>query len=154
MQVHPATVRKLFAGVLALVVFAAGVSLAAAQAPAPTVSARHGMVAAEEARAAEIGVEILKQGGNAVDAAVAVGFALAVTLPESGNLGGGGFMLVHLGASGKTIAIDYRETAPAAATRDMFLDPMTGKPDPKRSRDSGLAVGIPGTARAVSRSRS
>ncbi len=105
---------------------------------------RHGMVAAEEAKAARIGLEILKQGGNAVDAAVAVGFALAVTLPEAGNLGGGGFMLVHLARQKRTIAIDYRETAPAATTRDVFLNEK-GEADPDKSRASGLGTGVPGT---------
>lgn len=108
------------------------------------VLARHGMVASQEAHATRIGVSILERGGNAVDAAVAVGFALAVTLPRAGNLGGGGFMLVHLAAPRKTIAIDYRETAPAAAARDMFLD-ASGNADPAKSRHSGLAVGVPGT---------
>jgi gamma-glutamyltranspeptidase / glutathione hydrolase len=112
------------------------------------VLARNGMVSSQERRASEIGVEILKRGGNAVDAAVAVGFALAVTLPRAGNLGGGGFMLVHLARTGETIAIDYRETAPAAATRDMFLD-ADGKPDPKKSRESGLSIGVPGTVRGL-----
>ena len=112
------------------------------------VLARHGMVSSQERRASAVGVEILKRGGNAVDAAVAVGFALAVTLPRAGNLGGGGFMLVHLATSNETIAIDYRETAPAAATRDMFLGP-DGKPDPAKSRDSGLSVGVPGTVRGL-----
>jgi gamma-glutamyltranspeptidase/glutathione hydrolase len=106
--------------------------------------ATHGMVAAQEAKAARIGVEILKRGGNAVDAAVAIGFAEAVTLPRAGNLGGGGFMLVHLAQKNETVAIDYRETAPAAATAGMFLD-ADGEPDPKKSRDSGLSVGVPGT---------
>jgi gamma-glutamyltranspeptidase/glutathione hydrolase len=108
------------------------------------VVAPHGMVASQEAQATRIGVDILKRGGNAVDAAVAVGFALAVTLPRAGNIGGGGFMLVHLAGQQKTIAIDYRETAPAAATRTMFLDDK-GEADPKKSRDSGLAIGVPGT---------
>ena len=94
--------------------------------------------------ATRVGVEILKAGGNAVDAAVAVGFALAVTHPQAGNIGGGGFMLVHLGARNETIAIDYRETAPAAMTRDVFLDDK-GEADPKKSRDSALGVGVPGT---------
>jgi gamma-glutamyltranspeptidase/glutathione hydrolase len=106
--------------------------------------ARSGMVASQEAKATRVGVEILRRGGNAVDAAVAVGFALAVTLPKAGNLGGGGFMLVHLAGRSETVAIDYRETAPAAATRDMFLGPG-GEPDPAKSRDSGLSVGVPGT---------
>ncbi|MGU9980110.1 gamma-glutamyltransferase [Phreatobacter sp. HK31-P] len=106
--------------------------------------APNGMVASQEARATRVGVEILKRGGNAVDAAVAVGFALAVTLPRAGNLGGGGFMLVHLAERGETVAIDYRETAPQAATPTMFLGP-NGEPDPRLSRDSGLAAGVPGT---------
>src|SRR5471030_2795346 len=77
------------------------------------VSAKHGMVVTPEPHAAHIGVEILKKGGNAVDAAVAVGFALAVTYPAAGNIGGGGFMLIHLAAGKKDIAIDYRELSPA-----------------------------------------
>jgi gamma-glutamyltranspeptidase / glutathione hydrolase len=112
--------------------------------PAHGVLAQHGMVVAQEARAARIGVEILDRGGNAVDAAVAVGFAMAVTYPRAGNLGGGGFMMIHLAAGNRNTSIDYRETAPAAATQDMFLDAQ-GNPDPKKSRDSGLAVGVPGT---------
>ena len=106
--------------------------------------AGQGMVSSQEARATRVGVDVLRRGGNAVDAAVAVGFALAVTLPRAGNLGGGGFMLVHLRERGETVAIDYRETAPAAATRDMFLD-AKGEPDPAKSRDTGLSVGTPGT---------
>ncbi len=108
------------------------------------VYAPHGMVASQERLATEVGVDILKAGGNAVDAAVAVGFALAVTLPQAGNLGGGGFMLVHDAASGDTAAIDYRETAPAAATRDMYLD-TDGNADPNLSRFTPLAIGVPGT---------
>src|SRR5690349_21485879 len=86
---------------------------------------RHGMVVAQEARAARIGVEMLKRGGNAIDAAVATAFAMAVTYPRAGNIGGGGYMVIRLAPGGKgprNVAIDYRETAPAAATRDMFLD--------------------------------
>jgi gamma-glutamyltranspeptidase/glutathione hydrolase len=105
--------------------------------------APNGMVASQEALATGIGVDILKRGGNAVDAAVAVGFALAVTLPQAGNLGGGGFMIVHT-AAGETVAIDYREKAPGAASRDMFLN-ASGEADSDLSRWSGLAVGVPGT---------
>ena len=112
--------------------------------PVVPVTARHGMVVAQEARAARIGVEILRQGGNAVDAAVATGFALAVTYPRAGNIGGGGYMLIHLAAGNRDTAIDYRETAPAATTRDIFLDDK-GEADPSKSRDSALAIGVPGT---------
>lgn len=108
------------------------------------VFARNGMVAAQEALAADVGVEILKKGGNAVDAAVATGFALAVTLPRAGNLGGGGFMMVHLAETGESVALDYRERAPSASDRDMFLDDE-GNADRQKSRYSGLAVGVPGT---------
>jgi gamma-glutamyltranspeptidase/glutathione hydrolase len=111
---------------------------------AQPAAARHGMVAAQEKRAARVGAEILTRGGNAVDAAVAVGFALAVTHPQAGNLGGGGFMLIHRAERHDAIAIDYRETAPQAVTRETFLDDR-GEADPKKSRDSALAVGVPGT---------
>jgi gamma-glutamyltranspeptidase/glutathione hydrolase len=106
--------------------------------------ATHGMVVTEEKTATRIGVEVLRRGGNAVDAAVAVGLALAVTLPKAGNLGGGGFMLVHLADAKKTIAIDFREMAPAATTPDVFHD-AEGHAVAAKSRDSGLAVGVPGT---------
>jgi gamma-glutamyltranspeptidase / glutathione hydrolase len=112
--------------------------------PVTPVVAQHGMVVAQERRAAEIGRDILLRGGNAVDAAVAVGFTLAVTYPRAGNLGGGGFMLIHLAKRNRNMSIDYRETAPAAATPQMFLDAQ-GDPDADKSRDSGLAVGVPGT---------
>lgn len=113
------------------------------------VLARHGMVVAQEGTAAKIGVEILRRGGNAVDAAVAVGFALAVTLPRAGNLGGGGFMLIHLAKEKKNVAIDYRETAPADTPRDVFLN-EAGEAVAAKSRDSGLAVGVPGTVAGLS----
>ena len=107
-------------------------------------TAQNGMVASQEAVASRVGVDILKKGGNAVDAAIATGFALAVTLPRAGNLGGGGFMMFHLADSGDTKALDYREMAPAAAFKDMFLG-EDGEPDNQKSRFSGLAVGVPGT---------
>jgi gamma-glutamyltranspeptidase/glutathione hydrolase len=100
------------------------------------------MVASADTLASTVGVDILKRGGNAVDAAVAVGLALAVTYPEAGNLGGGGFLLLRL-ASGRTTAIDFRETAPAKATRDMYLD-KDGQPTVD-SRVGYRAVGVPGT---------
>jgi gamma-glutamyltranspeptidase/glutathione hydrolase len=108
------------------------------------VTARNGMVVAQEARAAKIGVEVLAKGGNAVDAAVATGFAMAVTYPRAGNLGGGGYMVIHRAGRAADVAIDYRETAPAATTRDIFLDEH-GDADPRKSRDTGLAIGVPGT---------
>ncbi|HEY6257235.1 MAG TPA: gamma-glutamyltransferase [Xanthobacteraceae bacterium] len=117
------------------------------QAPAP-----HGAVVAQEARAAEIGLDVLKRGGNAVDAAVATGFAMAVTYPRAGNLGGGGYMLIHRAGRKADVAIDYRETAPAAATRDMFLGP-DGEADPKKSRDSALAIGVPGTVAGLAQAQ-
>jgi gamma-glutamyltranspeptidase / glutathione hydrolase len=103
-----------------------------------------GMVAAQNRLAAETGAQILADGGNAVDAAIATGFSLAVTLPRAGNLGGGGFMLIHDAGNDENIAIDYREMAPQKATRDMYLD-ENGDVDTKRSRFSHLAAGVPGT---------
>jgi len=106
--------------------------------------ARHGMVSTEHHLATEVGVEILRAGGNAIDAAVAVGFALAVVLPNAGNLGGGGFMLLHDESSKRQVALDFRETAPAAANRDMFLN-AAGDVVPGVSLDTHIAVGVPGT---------
>ena len=129
-------------------------SAALAQAePQPVISdyariqpivAEHGMVVSQETTASAIGVDILRRGGNAVDAAVATGFALAVTLPRAGNLGGGGFMLVHLAHPARNVAIDYRETAPADTPRDVFLDEK-GDFVPAKSQSSGLGIGVPGT---------
>ncbi len=102
------------------------------------------MVVAQERIAAQVGADVLKRGGNAVDAAVATGFAMAVTYPRAGNIGGGGFMLIHSAEHHEDIAIDYRETAPAATTKGMFLG-EDGKPDPAKSRDSALGIGVPGT---------
>jgi gamma-glutamyltranspeptidase/glutathione hydrolase len=109
-----------------------------------SVPAEHGMVVAQEKTAARIGTDILRRGGNAVDAAVATAFAMAVTYPRAGNIGGGGFMVIHSAERHEDVAIDYRETAPAATTSGIFLGP-DGKPDNAKSRDSALGIGIPGT---------
>jgi len=108
------------------------------------VAASGNMVVGPERLASEAGLIMLNQGGNAIDAAVATGFALAVTLPRAGNIGGGGFMLVHLAAENRNVFIDYREMAPAAATRDMFLTPE-GKVDKRLAYFSHKASGVPGT---------
>jgi len=107
------------------------------------VQAKHGMVVSAEKRASQVGLEILKEGGNAVDAAVATGFALAVTYPEAGNIGGGGYMVIRM-ADGRTTSIDYREKAPGKATRDMFLD-TKGRFVSSRSEHGFLSVGVPGS---------
>lgn len=109
-----------------------------------TEKSDNGMVASQNRWSAAVGAEILAAGGNAVDAAVATGFSLAVTLPRAGNIGGGGFMLVHDAATGEDIAIDFREMAPVRATRDMYLD-ENGDVDPMRSKFGHLASGVPGT---------
>lgn len=146
-------VRQLSWSLVMSMTVVAGAQAAAVQAPPVSygvdsdtfhpVKAQHGMVASVDAMATRVGVEILRQGGNAVDAAVAVGFALAVTHPQAGNLGGGGFMLLRT-ASGRATAIDFREMAPGHASRDMFLDKQ-GNADSKLSLTSHLASGTPGT---------
>lgn len=108
------------------------------------VIASNGMVSTQEKLATEAGLQVLKEGGNAIDAAVTVGFALAVTLPRAGNIGGGGFMMIHLADKNQNIALDYREKAPLKATADMFLDEQ-GEVMQNKSRFSPLAVGVPGT---------
>jgi gamma-glutamyltranspeptidase/glutathione hydrolase len=108
------------------------------------VVAEHGMVVAQEKIAAHIGADVLKRGGNAIDAAVATGFAMAVTYPRAGNIGGGGFMIIHSVDRHEDVAIDYRETAPAATVPGIFLG-ADGKPDNAKSRDSALGIGVPGT---------
>jgi gamma-glutamyltranspeptidase/glutathione hydrolase len=123
---------------LSVLLFAPALPVSAAQ----PVRARHGMVVTRETHATQAGLRILEAGGNAIDAAVAVGFALAVTHPSAGNIGGGGFMLVRL-ADGRTTFIDFRERAPESASHDMYLDAGG-----KLTRDSTLgyrASGIPGT---------
>ncbi len=108
------------------------------------VIARNGMVASEQELASQIGLNVLKAGGNAVDAAVAMGFALAVALPNAGNLGGGGFMMLHDAKSGKDVALDFREIAPIKATRNMYLD-ANGNVVNGMSLYTHSAVGVPGT---------
>ena len=109
----------------------------------PIIS-KTGMVVSQRQSASEVGAEILRKGGNAVDAAVATGLALAVVLPRAGNLGGGGFMVVYLKDADKTITIDYRERAPALAHRDLFLD-EEGNYDKNKAQFSLLSAGVPGT---------
>jgi len=104
----------------------------------------YGMVVSQRKIASEVGAKILKDGGNAVDAAVATGLALAVVLPRAGNLGGGGFMIIHLKDKNETIAIDYREKAPSGAFRDLFLD-EEGNYDKKKAQFSLLSAGVPGS---------
>jgi gamma-glutamyltranspeptidase/glutathione hydrolase len=137
---HRATVRKQASSWLALV---GALVLAQTAWPLTPVAAKHGMVVTAEPLASDVGVEILRSGGNAVDAAVAVGFALAVTYPYAGNIGGGGFMLVRM-ANGEAVVIDYREQAPAAASRNMYLN-SHGELIHGASTDGALAVGVPGT---------
>src|SRR6185369_3436641 len=132
--------------IVLLLVVALNVPVIVAREP---VRARHGMVASTNEVASQVGVEIMKRGGNAVDAAIAVAFALAVTHPAAGNLGGGGFMMIRL-RNGKTTAIDYREMAPAAAHRDVYLD-QTGKliEGEGGSLVGYRAAGVPGTVRGM-----
>ncbi|MDI1242150.1 MAG: gamma-glutamyltransferase, partial [bacterium] len=105
---------------VSFIVFSSLPSVFAVASPDP-VRGKHAMVASQHELASRIGVEVMKKGGNAVDAAIAVGIALAVVYPEAGNLGGGGFMLVRF-KDGRSTSIDYREMAPKAATRDIFVD--------------------------------
>src|SRR5690349_6788716 len=124
-----------------LLLSAVGVSLAR-----EPVRARHGMVATVEPHASDVGVSILQHGGNAIDAAVAISFTLAVTHPSAGNLGGGGFMLIRL-TDGRTTFIDFRERAPELATADMYLD---RRGQPTKDSDVGYrASGVPGTPRGL-----
>src|SRR5256712_4604455 len=122
---------------------------AVAAASREPVRARHGVVASTNEVASKVGVEVMKRGGNAVDAAIAVAFALAVTHPAAGNLGGGGFMMIRL-KDGRTTAIDYREMAPSAANRNIYLD-KNGKviEGEGGSIEGYRAAGVPGTVRGM-----
>src|SRR6202041_262074 len=111
--------------------------------PTTAVRSAHGMVATDEQIASQAGVEIMKRGGNAIDAAVAVAFALAVVEPAAGNIGGGGFMLVRL-ADGRNSFLDYREVAPGRATRNMYIG-VDGKLDNDASTVGPRSVAVPGT---------
>ena len=116
--------------------------------PSQAVRAAHGMIATDEELGSEAGVEILRRGGNAVDAGVAVAFALAVVEPAAGNIGGGGFMLIRL-ANGKTTFLDYREVAPGKATQDMYIG-KDGKLDEEASVIGYKSVAVPGTVAGLS----
>jgi gamma-glutamyltranspeptidase/glutathione hydrolase len=111
------------------------------------VVCKNGVVVSANALASEVGVNILKQGGNAVDAAIAAQLALAVVFPQAGNIGGGGFMIIHL-KNGKNIAFDFREVAPGKASRDMYLD-SNGNPQMNLSQDGHLAAGVPGSVAGI-----
>jgi len=137
---HNRVGMRAFSALGCLALAASSVALRAQRLP---VESSHGMVASASALASEAGVAILRKGGNAVDAAVATGLALAVTYPRAGNIGGGGFAVLRM-ADGRAAAIDFRERAPAAATRDMYLDAQ-GVVVPGRSTVGHLAAGVPGT---------
>src|SRR5438128_12627700 len=134
-------IRRRLLLALALVVLAA--------LPAAAVEAEHGMVVSAQRPASEVGVRILAQGGNAIDAAVAVGYALAVVDPCCGNIGGGGFMTIHL-ADGRETFLNFREIAPAAATASMYLD-AEGRPIDDLRRYGYRAAGVPGTVMGLDR---
>ncbi len=140
--------RQLAALLLAACVVAAPQADAASR---PPVAARNGMVVSAQHLATEAGVEVLRKGGNAVDAAVAVGYALSVVYPAAGNLGGGGFMTIVF-ADGRKSFIDFREAAPLAATRDMYLD-GAGNVRPGASTRGYLAAGVPGTVAGLEMAR-
>ena len=110
---------------------------------ADVLRAKSGIVTSRSMIASEVGISVMKRGGNAVDAAVATAFALAVTYPSAGNIGGGGFMLIRL-ADGTIAVNDHREVAPQKATRDMYLG-ADGEPVRELSRSTHLAVGVPGS---------
>src|SRR3954467_5412470 len=140
------TLRAAVAAALALT--AAGASQAASQAP---IAAENGMVVSAQHLATKVGVDVLRRGGNAIDSAVAVGYALAVVYPAAGNLGGGGFMTIQL-ADGRKTFLDFRETAPRGATANMYLD-KDGNVIKGLSTKGHLAVGVPGSVSGMEYAR-
>ncbi|MFD2052386.1 gamma-glutamyltransferase [Mesorhizobium calcicola] len=138
----PLTRRTLIAASLCITFVLAPLTSVFAASPAPA-KGEHGMVVTAQHLASEVGVEVLKKGGNAVDAAVAVGYALAVVYPNAGNIGGGGFMTIRF-KDGKSTFLDFRERAPLAANKTMYLD-KDGNPVKGASLDGYLAVGVPGS---------
>jgi gamma-glutamyltranspeptidase/glutathione hydrolase len=141
MPLHNIKLRKLFVAALSTILLLGSLSLDAAT--SNPVRGKSGVVSSSSAIASEVGVEILKQGGNAVDAAIATAFTMAVTWPSAGNIGGGGFLIYH-GADGESTAFDFREKAPLASTKTMYLD-EDGNVRDNSNHDSLLAVGVPGT---------
>lgn len=157
MRTHPINVYAFLCIVVSAALLLVASSPVSAQTARPIFADSHivhpvvgyrGMVATQERNATKAAAKVLADGGNAVDAAVTAGFALAVTLPRAGNIGGGGFMMIHDAKTGKQFALDYRERAPARATRDMYLD-ENGDPIPRLSRSTHLAAGVPGTVRGL-----
>src|ERR1700742_1759338 len=142
---------SLFWSIAAICVWSLGTVPAADAASMRPVAAENGMVVSAQHLATEVGVDILKRGGSAIDAAVAVGYALAVVYPAAGNLGGGGFMTIRF-ADGRKTFLDFREKAPRAATRDMFLD-KDGNINKSLSTTGWLAVGVPGTVSGLEYAR-
>src|SRR6202162_4241846 len=136
---------------IALAAALSGIVAPAHAAAPPALESADGMVVTAQHLASDVGAAILRQGGNAVDAAVAVGYALAVTHPCCGNLGGGGFMTIHLG-DGRNTFINFRAKAPLAARADMFLD-ARGNPLSDESLNGFLAAGVPGTVMGLEAAR-
>ncbi len=134
-------IRNFFVATLSALLLLGSLSLHAAS--SHPVRGKNGVVSSSSAIASEVGVEILKKGGNAVDAAIATAFTMAVTWPTAGNIGGGGFLIYH-GADGEATAFDFREKAPLASTKTMYLD-EDGNVRDNSNHDSLLAVGVPGT---------
>src|SRR5487761_122370 len=137
-----ARARRAVIAFAALFLVIVSTAFAADSPPDTFVRGAHAMVVAETPEAAAAGVAILKQGGNAIDAAAAASLATGVTHPASCGLGGGGFMLIYLASTGKFYALDYRETAPLKATSTMYI--RDGRPDEELTRDGALAIAVPG----------